>query len=149
MDKFVRLAIVIGALLAGGGVFYHYVIFLPGVERAKQEQLVAEKQAASDKERVKQRTYERCIAIASSSYDADWASACASVSASTEIKRKNCLADPAIVNNQFMGTAYCTSTFAPTDPSPNCSLPRSRADSLNSYLEGSKKKCLDEARAGL
>jgi hypothetical protein len=29
MNKFLQLAIALGVVLAGGGVFYHYIVFLP------------------------------------------------------------------------------------------------------------------------
>ncbi len=56
MDKMLKLALAIAMLLAGGGVFYHYVIFLPAVERqaaaqAEQEKAkVAQEEAAWDGE---------------------------------------------------------------------------------------------------
>lgn len=149
MDKFIKLAIVITLLLGGGGVFYHYVIYLPGVERAKQELLAAEKQAAAENELKKKVAYEQCIASSSENYNSNWATACQDVAKEIEEKRKNCMADPAIVNNQFLGVAYCRSTFSPADPSPHCTLPRSLADGVNGYYTAAKQKCMDEAKAGL
>ena len=37
MDKIVKLAIIVGILLAGSGIFYHYVIYLPDLEQRKVE----------------------------------------------------------------------------------------------------------------
>ena len=82
MDKLVKLALVLGALLAGVGVFHHYVIFLPGIERAKQEQaaakesakqeqVAAEKREAAAKESARQAAYWACKVNARTNYDAD------------------------------------------------------------------------------
>ena len=46
MDKAVKFAIVVGVLLAGFGVFYHYVIYLPDLEQRKAEREREEKDAA-------------------------------------------------------------------------------------------------------
>lgn len=149
MDKFIKFAIVIGALLAGGGVFYHYVIFIPGLERTKNEQIVAEKQAAAVAAKERQLLYEQCTASASTNYSANWASACVVIANQTAVKLKNCLADPAILQNQFLGESYCKSTFAATEPSENCTLPSVRAEVVNGYYTSAKEKCLNEAKAGL
>ena len=149
MDKFIKLAIVVAALLAGGGVFYHYVIFLPELERTKNEQLVAEKQAVAETARGRQLVYEQCNASANLNYSANWASACVSVANQTEVKLKNCLIDPAVMQNQYMGATYCKSTFAATNPLENCTLPNGRATDVNSYYTAAKEKCLNEAKAGL
>jgi len=37
VDKIVKLAIIVGILLAGSGIFYHYVIYLPDLEQRKVE----------------------------------------------------------------------------------------------------------------
>jgi len=37
VDKAVKLAIIVGILLAGSGIFYHYVIYLPDLERCLAE----------------------------------------------------------------------------------------------------------------
>lgn len=167
MDKFIKFAIAIAVLLAGGGVFHHYVIFLPGVERAKQEQLAdenrikqeqlieakrvaeEEKQAASRKELTKQITYSSCLISATEDYEGSWAKACVIASVESERKLNNCLADRAIINNQFMGSSYCRSTFPYRDRSPTCTLPGSAADTVNKYFTDAKQKCMDEAKTGL
>ena len=46
LDTFTRRAIAIGALMAGAAIFYHYVIFIPSVERTKQAQLESDKKEA-------------------------------------------------------------------------------------------------------
>lgn len=167
MDKFIKISIAIAVLLGGGGVFYHYVIYLPGVERAKQEQLVeenrikqeqiieakrvaeAEKQAVAQKERAKQATYAQCLLAVGQDYEANWAAACVTASVESERRQNNCLADRSIISNQFMGPSYCRSTFQIRNRSPTCTLPGDAADTVNRYFTAAKQKCMDEAKAGL
>ena len=47
MDKAVKIAIVLGILLASFGVFYHYVVYLPDLEQRKAEKERAENEAAA------------------------------------------------------------------------------------------------------
>lgn len=149
LDKLVKLAIVIGVLLAGGGVFYHYVVFLPGIERQKQEQIEAEKRDAAAKQATRQFAYDACIVSARRDYDANWANACASVARDKQISLRNCLADRAIMTNRFMGEQYCKSTYGVIDTSPECTLPKGRADSINNFHKQAQERCLNEAKTGL
>ena len=86
MDKIVKIGILLGSLLAGLGVFYHYVIFLPGVEQRKTEQIEAsnrqaeaEKAEAEKREVLRLKFYEACKQDATSTYIETWASACKAV----------------------------------------------------------------------
>jgi hypothetical protein len=63
MNRFLQLAVALGVLLAGGGVFYHYIVFQPEV-RAK---------------------YEECLRSARLNYERDWAELCKSLK-----KEKDC-----------------------------------------------------------
>jgi len=47
MDKAVKIAIILGILLASFGVFYHYVIYLPDLEQRKAERERAAIEAAA------------------------------------------------------------------------------------------------------
>jgi len=47
MDKAVKLAIIVGILLAGSGIFYHYVIYLPDLEQRKVERDRADREEAA------------------------------------------------------------------------------------------------------
>ena len=64
MNKFLQFAIALCVLLAGGGVFYHYIVFLPEA-RAK---------------------YEECLRSARLNYERDWAGACEAL----KNEEKNC-----------------------------------------------------------
>jgi hypothetical protein len=149
MEKLVKLAVVLGALLAGVGVFYHYVIFLPGVERQKVEREEAAKREAASKEASKQIFYEARKKDAESNYSANWAAACEDVARTETMQLRNCLSDRAIVTNPYLGEHHCKSTFGDIDPSPNCSLPKGRAESINQTFKDAQQRCLAEARGGL
>ncbi len=138
MDKITKLAVITGALLAGIGVFYHYVIFLPGVERDK-----------ADKARHRQDAYGQCMEQADISYSTGWATACKNVAESTAMELKNCLSNKVIMTNPYMGASYCNRTFGVADPSPECTLPESRANSLNATYKEEQQRCATEARLGL
>lgn len=160
MEKMVKIAVIFAALLAGIGVFYHYVIFLPGVERQKVERAENEKRekamhAENEKrdkakqEASRQLFYESCKASAAKNYSADWAAACEGVARARTSSLRNCYADQSITSNPYMGVNYCKSTFGEIDPSPNCSLPKARADSVNQAYQDEQQRCLAEARSGL
>ena len=48
-----KIAVILGSLLVGFGVFYHYVIYLPSLENRKMEQ--AEKDKRENAEQTNQR----------------------------------------------------------------------------------------------
>jgi hypothetical protein len=149
MDRIVKLAVVVAVLMAGTGVFYYYVVFLPSVERQKSELAEREKQEAAKRESERQRAYEVCNSSAQRNYDANWATACSSFAEGQSAAMKNCLTDRAIMSNEFMGAAYCRRTYGAGDPSPTCSLPTERANSLNATFKYEKERCLAEAKLGL
>ena len=138
MDKLLKLAIVFGVLLAGTGVFYHYVIFLPGVEKEKTAQLGRRQEA-----------YSRCIEQTESIYDANWAAACKDVAQLEAVELRNCLSDRMVMTNPYMGAAYCKRTFSGADPSPECTLPRVRAESIDTAHKQAQQRCATEARLGV
>ena len=149
MDKLMRLAVMFGALLAGGGAFYHYVVFLPGIERAKQDQVATEKREAAEQANAKQVAYEACKQLARATYESNWATACESVAKERTAAMRNCLVDPSIMKNEFLGKQFCNRTYGEVDPSASCTLPGVRANSINGYLKTAEDKCLAEAKTGL
>jgi hypothetical protein len=58
MDKLLKGSLAIGALLAGFGVFYHYVFFIPTVEREKQERVQAQQREREEAKLTEQREKE-------------------------------------------------------------------------------------------
>jgi hypothetical protein len=148
-DKFTKRAIAIGALMAGVGVFYHYVIFIPGLEKSKQERIDKEKSEADMRTAEKSRQYEFCKTTARQVYEEDWANACQSVAEDRKLQYDNCLKDRMVMTNQFMGKQYCVSTYGKIDASSGCTLPGGRADTINESFKDAKDKCLVEFKNGL
>lgn len=168
MDKLVKISIIIACLLAGFGVFYHYVIFLPDVEqnkiereraekevadtRAKVEKLLAAQREEAEKQEAERRKLERqsayydCLGRAGKTYDANWANECKAQAKARLVHLKNCLEDPNRGGNQFMGAKYCQSTYGGADPSPTCSLPSGVAENINKSHDKAKQQCLAEAK---
>jgi hypothetical protein len=138
MEKIVRYSIVAAMLMAGAGIFYRYVIFLPEVERQKAEIAAQKKQ-----------NYDACNIGARNNYDTNWAAACKSNAQFQSTQLKNCLTDPAVITNQFLGASYCHRTFGGRDSSPKCALPKVLADSINLNYKENQEKCVTEAKLGL
>jgi hypothetical protein len=74
LDKLLKLSIMVAVLLAGTGIFYHLVIYLPEVDRARRADAKQEAQAAAARTSV-----EQCLQAAQLLYDITWASACMAV----------------------------------------------------------------------
>ena len=68
VDKLVKISIVVASLLAGFGVFYHYVIYLPDVEQLR-----------IDKEHKVKSAYNACVVNAQKSYSAQWEGECKAI----------------------------------------------------------------------
>lgn len=132
----------LGALFGGAGIFYHYVIFLPNLERQKAE-------SAKSRELSQRASYETCKSSALEGYVSDWADACKDVARMQANYLQNCLADRLIMSNPYMGKKYCTQSFGDIDSSPNCSLPKIRADSINKAYQEAQQRCLAEAKSNL
>lgn len=127
-DKFLKIAVGLGVLAAGGGVGYHYGVFIPEIERekiAKVEQAQREKQEQSLKQQesmlrqgeARKGRYEACVADAFVTYQLYWKQEC-------EING---------VNNK----------------GKTCQLPQYSADTVNQFLKGDKQRCLDEFKLGV
>ncbi len=138
MDKSLKLAAVTAMLLAGSGVFYYFVVALPGIERDKQEKIEAAEQA-------KRLAYSRCIVEVEQAYTEDWANACEGVAT----QRAACMKLGANLSDRRIADAMCSARFPEADTSGSCRLPGEVADSLNDQLEVAKQMCLNKANAGL
>lgn len=160
MDKFVKLAIIVGVLLAGVGVFYHFVIYLPELDQKKDERAAQEKRAvefqqeqlkreAADREQIRQATYQECLQGRRANYETNWASACKINAASRSARLRSCLSDNLTISNPYMGKNYCYNTFGGADASPTCSLPRLTADGIGKTYKEEQDRCLAESKSGL
>jgi len=58
MDKFLKFAIGLGVLLAGGAAFYHYAVYVPDLDSARRA------------------NHEACVRRAGANYEAEWAALC-------------------------------------------------------------------------
>lgn len=148
-------------MLAAGSVGYYYSVYLPNrdaeldgerrLEKARaefarksaEERALAEREAAEQKQtREKaeiQARYEYCITRAERAYDTNWTSTCKSLADKARKDRASCTLPP----------ATCDSMYPVRDPTVACSLPQSLASSINTDLERSKNRCLQESNAGL
>jgi len=137
------------AIMVGFSVFYYFVIYLPGLEKQKAEQAQRAKIDAELRESQIRLKYETCLIGARKNYEMNWAKACDSVSRIMEDSLRNCLSDKQIMSNPYMGENYCRRTYKTITPSPDCSLPKSRAESIDQRYKQEEDKCLTEAKAGL
>jgi hypothetical protein len=71
------------------------------------------------------------------------------VEADWQASLRNCLADRSIISNRFMGEQYCRNTYGVIDPSPECTLPKGRADPVENLHKQAQERCLNEAKSGL
>jgi hypothetical protein len=149
MDKFLARTLGVAALLAGAGIFYHYVVHLPSLDREKKAAEATAADSLAEEKRQRAAKYQVCLFTASQNYDQGWASACKSLAADNTRSLENCLATPSIMQNQFMGRQWCEKQYGDIDASPNCSLPGGRADNVNKYFTDAKKQCELEARTDL
>lgn len=149
MDKFLRNALITMCLLIGIGIFYHYVVYLPGVEKRKFEVESEKNRIAEERDKQTKLKYEICMSQSRRNYLANWAIACQMTAKMQKESLVMCLNDRAIINNQFMGENYCKKEYIFLDSSPDCALPGSRADSIEEIQKKEQDTCLTEARAGL
>ena len=149
MDKFVARGLTGAALLAGLGIFYHYVIYEPALQRDRETKEAAAVERAEALQKEKANKYAVCVDVARVNYDSNWAEACKNVAAENTRDFKNCLATPSIMSNPYMGAQWCQQQYGAIDPQPNCTLPGKRAEQINQYFADSKAQCEREAKLGM
>lgn len=154
------IGVVIAALLGSAGVFYYYVIFLPNLEQQKldiekqklQQKQEAEATALKKKEQqIEQRSvaYQNCLESAEMAYTNNWSNSCQKLSERNQRGLENCLDDPSIMNNQFMGKSYCMKVFGITEFDSDCTLPSKIADGIETARSERKEACMSEAQQAL
>jgi len=163
MEKLVKAGVaaaVLGIVLAGAGIFYYFVVFLPGIERQKLEMAQEEQKAqaskaeqdkrdATQREAQKKQLYEACKSDARANDEADWANACKDVASTNAQGLQNCLSDKNIGGNPYLGENYCKRLYGGADASSTCTLPSARADGINKAFQEAQQKCLAEAQLGM
>lgn len=163
-NKTIKLVLAIGlvlaALIASAGVFYYYVVFVPNLEQQKldlEKQKLKEKQEAEAKALKKKeqeseqraQAYQNCVNNAEITYTNNWSSACQKLSERNQVGLDNCLNNPSIMNNQFMGKSYCEKVYGATEFDPECTLPGNTADGIEKARTERKEACMHEAEQAL
>ena len=163
VDAFLKLSIAISLLGAAASVGYYYSVYLPArdaqVDRerkldaaraeysrqAEQARTETQKREVEAKEaaarEATQGRYLACIHIAESNYSGGWADQCKRNADKTAKNRKDCISTGSTKDT-------CDMLWA-ADSSPSCTLPRGIGTDLNEELDKSRKRCLEESRAGL
>jgi hypothetical protein len=177
VDTFLKISVAVSLLGAAGSVAYYHSIYLPmrdaqldrdrkqetsRAEYARQSELAkataqkreaeirdaAEKREAAERQAAERETiqsrYQGCVRRAEYNYNSNWAQQCKKEIDGAATKYKDCISQPQADKN-FCNTLYSARNNSPTD----CSLHRVLGGDLNDQLEKSRKRCLDESRAGL
>jgi hypothetical protein len=171
VDAFLKICLATAVLVASAGVAYYYVIYLPQrdaqldrerklefaraeyARQAEQARLAAQQARLEEEKRAaelaqaaareaSQQRYQTCIRVAENFYSASWAAQCKRIADKAAKDLKDC-------NSQGLNKDSCQNVYGGRDASPNCSLPRVVGTDLSDELEKSRKRCLDESRAGL
>lgn len=149
MDKFVKFTITVGALLTCIGVFYLYVVFLPGVERGKAASAEREQQVVEASEAKRQERFEACFAVAYRNYSANWAATCKGIAKARATEYRSCLKrNKFVIANQLLRAEFCKGIHGEIDPSPACRLPQALATSIDVTNTLEWDKCTTEAWPG-
>lgn len=121
MDRTLRWGLIVGVLLAGFGVFYHFVIYLPGQDRERQQ------------------AYANCMSTVAKNYDAEWAESCQNIASRA----------PKLCRELGMSESQCENLVGGADPSPNCSLPKVAAEPIEQRRKEQADTCAKAASLGL
>jgi hypothetical protein len=150
---------------AASSIGYYYAVYFPSrdaqVDRdrkleatrveysrqAEQARLAAEKrdaeiEQAAAREAVQAR-YQNCVRRAEDFYSSSWANQCKRIADKAAKELKDCLSQGAL------DKGGCETIYGRHDSSPNCGLPRPVGSDLGDELDKSRRRCLDESRAGL
>jgi hypothetical protein len=176
VDAFLKISLAVSLLGAAGSVGYYYSVYLPlrdaqldrdrkldaarseDSRRAEKARLAAEKleaeiksaeekreaeeRQAAEREAIQSR-YRSCISRAELNYNANWAQSCKRISDKAAKDYKECISGT-------LGKTACDSIYTERNASPtNCSLPRVVGQDINDELDKTRKRCLEESRAGL
>jgi cell division septation protein DedD len=166
-DAVFKLTIVASVLLASSSVGYYYLVYLPhrdepqrvlerfraaGEKRAEQEQLLFE-QRASEQRAAEQRAaevrqalekanrYQACLTRATDSYNASRLAACNRPREKIIKDRDDCI-------KLGFAEKVCAMAHVVREASPNCTLPRAVALSLDADVEKARDRCLEEDKGG-
>jgi hypothetical protein len=168
MDKIIKVAFALAALVVAGSIYFYYVIFLPKIENEKQTKLEAEQLAesrriagekilaeekAAAKELMRKSAYESCLLLAEKSYDVTWKNECkagfvARCSTTVKSMEKDLKLYARLTNQPYNNDAMKMCETENINWS-NCKLSTERADIVNEQYRHDKEMCLGQARADL
>lgn len=151
-QEYLRLALAAAAILIGLSVAYHYVIYIPEKDRARDLEIrskadhdalqLKERQAADSKLAMDRRTnYRICLSNAQEDYHQRWEASCRVRSGAADKSRSQCIANG-------LTESYCGNSYPPLAAS-HCELPQSVSENYDSMLKEDRKRCLDEAKSGV
>jgi hypothetical protein len=151
-QEYLRLAMALAAILIGLSIAYHYVIYIPEQDRARKLEAASTAQievkesgakaAAAEKAALDRQTnYRVCLSSAQFNYEARWDSTCRERSQAADQSRAECL-------EKGTTAEWCRSYYPPL-ASKDCQLPKTLSDGYDDALREEKKRCLEEARAGV
>jgi hypothetical protein len=171
IDAILKLSVVVSVLLASSCVGYYYLVHLPqrdaefetervlerlraaAKKHAEEEQFLFEQQTserrAAEQKAVeeeqaleKANRYQACLSRAIDSYNASRLAACNRPRERIIKDRDNCI-------NLGFSEKVCAMAHVVREASPNCTLPRAVALSLDTDAEKARDRCLEEDRIGL
>ena len=133
IDQWLKASVAAAVLMAGAGVFHHYVVFLPD-EARRAETRPATGQSGLD----------QCRQSARLHYDITWASACMTVASQEEQRHAECLRNGQGEAAQVR--ARCDKLHGERDGSSDCTLPDARAAVVNAAFKDADDRCVAEAK---
>jgi cell division septation protein DedD len=170
MDAFLKLSVVVSVLLASSSVGYYYLVHLPHRDaqfepervlerlravaqaRAEQEQLLFKQQAserrATEQQAAEERQilekgnrYQACLSRAFDNYNASRLAACNQTREKIIKDRDNCI-------QLGFSEKVCAMAHIVREASPNCTLPRAVALSLDADVVKARDRCPEGERDG-
>lgn len=135
-DKFLKIAVGLGVLAAGGGIGYHYGFYLPELERQKIERAEQAKNAESERlaKMVERAAQIKRVEQAQLSVEA----------AERRSRYRSCRLDEAVSYSKEWNLS-CTSA----GEGKECSLPLTIANRITAKYEAGQRRCLDESKLGI
>jgi hypothetical protein len=133
IDHWLKASAMTAVLMAGAGVFHHYVIYLPDEARRAEARATAPQPGP-----------DQCRESARLHFDINWASACMVVALRQEQRHAECLSEGRGESEQVR--ARCDKLHVERDGSSDCTLPDARAAVVNAAFKDEDDRCVAEAK---
>jgi hypothetical protein len=138
MEKLMRIAIILSAIIAGASVFYFFIIYLPKIEQQKIDKAEQERAAFIREERYRKERYRSCTMTAATTYNSSWEDACLKMVEFKLSKLNDCL-------SATPNSLYCKEKYKDIEYSSSCLLSKNKAESIDDNYKETMQRCLDEA----